>query len=188
MFKKGGMTYQYPRRMGDCMDFRCAFAAAVNYVCTAVNFSFARMRKKYIEDNDELDAEKVEKVAPYYQKTSVVLAGTQIGYLFCSSIFCPFFIPECSSHGFVLGRNQFFFRGAGICRCFCLHCYCTDALLDFYHSCAGIHIIGQAAVHVILLYMVHQFVRQAMEAFHFHRLVRGKKDIGYERNPVQRRS
>ena len=42
---------------------------------------------KYIEDNDELDAEKVEKVAPYYQKTSVVLAGTQIGYLFCSSIF-----------------------------------------------------------------------------------------------------
>lgn len=55
------MTYQYPRRMGDCMDFRCAFAAAVNYVCTAVNFSFARMRKKYIEDNDELDAEKVEK-------------------------------------------------------------------------------------------------------------------------------
>lgn len=81
------MTYQYPRRMGDCMDFRCAFAAAVNYVCTAVNFSFARMRKKYIEDNDELDAEKVEKVAPYYQKTSVVLAGTQIGYLFCSSIF-----------------------------------------------------------------------------------------------------
>ena len=45
------------------------------------------MRKKYIEDNDELDAEKVEKVAPYYQKTSVVLAGTQIGYLFCSSIF-----------------------------------------------------------------------------------------------------
>lgn len=67
--------------------FVALFAAAVNYVCTAVNFSFARMRKKYIEDNDELDAEKVEKVAPYYQKTSVVLAGTQIGYLFCSSIF-----------------------------------------------------------------------------------------------------
>ena len=37
--------------------FVALFAAAVNYVCTAVNFSFARMRKKYIEDNDELDAE-----------------------------------------------------------------------------------------------------------------------------------
>lgn len=188
MFKKGGMTYQYPRRMGDCMDFRCAFAAAVNYVCTAVNFSFARMRKKYIEDNDELDAEKVEKVAPYYQKTSVVLAGTQIGYLFCSSIFALSLYQSVRHMVLFWEETNFFFRGAGICRCFCLHCYCTDALLDFYHSCAGIHIIGQAAVHVILLYMVHQFVRQAMEAFHFHRLVRGKKDIGYERNPVQRRS
>lgn len=104
---------------------------------------------------------------------------------FLQQHFCPFFIPECPSHGFVLGRNQFFFRGAGICRCFCLHCYCTDALLDFYHSCAGIHIIGQAAVHVILLYMVHQFVRQAMEAFHFHRLVRGKKILDMKGIPCR---
>ena len=102
------MTYQYPRRMGDCMDFRCAFAAAVNYVCTAVNFSFARMRKKYIEDNDELDAEKVEKVAPYYQKTSVVLAGTQIGYLFCSSIL-PFLYIRVSVTQFCFGKKQIFF-------------------------------------------------------------------------------
>lgn len=28
MLKKGGMTYQYPRRMGDCMDFRCAFCGS----------------------------------------------------------------------------------------------------------------------------------------------------------------
>lgn len=178
------MTYQYPRRMGDCMDFRCAFAAAVNYVCTAVNFSFARMRKKYIEDNDELDAEKVEKVAPYYQKTSVVLAGTQIGYLFCSSIFA-LSLYQSVRHMVLFWEETNFFRGAGICRCFCLHCYCTDALLDFYHSCAGIHIIGQAAVHVILLYMVHQFVRQAMEAFHFHRLVRGKKILDMKGIPCR---
>lgn len=39
------MTYQYPRRMGDCMDFRCAFAAAVNYVCTAVNFLCANEKE-----------------------------------------------------------------------------------------------------------------------------------------------
>lgn len=57
--------------------------------------------------------------------------------------------------------------------------------MDFYHSCAGIHIIGQAAVHVILLYMVHQFVRQAMEAFHFHRLVRGKKILDMKGIPCR---
>lgn len=50
---------------------------------------------------------------------------------FLQQHFCPFFIPECPSHSFVLGRNKSFSRGAGICRCFCLHCYCTDALLDF---------------------------------------------------------
>lgn len=108
--------------------------------------------------------------------------------IFSAAAFLPFLYIRVSVTQFCFGKKQIFSRGAGICRCFCLHCYCTDALLDFYHSCAGIHITGQAAVHVILLYMVHQFVRQAMEAFHFHRLVRGKKDIGYERNPVQRRS
>ena len=168
--------------------FVALFSAAVNYVCTAVNFSFARMRKKYIEDNDELDAEKVEKVAPYYQKTSVVLAGTQIGYLFCSSIFALSYTRVSVTLVLFWEETKFFFPRCWYMSVFLPTLYCTDALLDFYHSCAGIHIIGQAAVHVILLYMVHQFVRQAMEAFHFHRLVRGKKDIGYERNPVQRRS
>ena len=165
--------------------FVALFAAAVNYVCTVVNFSFARMRKKYIEDNDELDAEKVEKVAPYYQKTSVVLAGTQIGYLFCSSIFA-LSLYQSVRHMVLFWEETNFFSAVLVY--VGVSAYIVIALLDFYHSCAGIHIIGQAAVHVILLYMVHQFVRQAMEAFHFHRLVRGKKDIGYERNPVQRRS
>ncbi len=56
-------------------------------MCTVINFSFARMRKKYIENNDELDAELVKKVAPYYKKTSEVIAGTQIGHVLCSGLF-----------------------------------------------------------------------------------------------------
>ena len=36
-------------------------AGLMNYACTAVNFSFSRMRKKYIEDNNELDAVLVKK-------------------------------------------------------------------------------------------------------------------------------
>lgn len=62
-------------------------SGTVNYICTAVNFSFARMRKKYIEDNDELETEQVKKVAPYYRRTSAVLAGTQIGHILCGGLF-----------------------------------------------------------------------------------------------------
>ena len=56
-------------------------------MCTVINFSFAKMRKKYIENNDELDTELVKKVAPYYKKTSEVIAGTQIGHVLCSGLF-----------------------------------------------------------------------------------------------------
>ena len=43
MFKKGGMTYQYPRRMGDCMDFRCVFLRqpSIMYVLLLI-FLFCR--------------------------------------------------------------------------------------------------------------------------------------------------
>lgn len=62
-------------------------AAACNRLCTITNFSFARMRKKYIEDNDEQDPELVAKVSPYYKETSAVLAGTQLGFLVCAGVY-----------------------------------------------------------------------------------------------------
>ena len=62
-------------------------AAFFNYMCTVINFSFARMRKNYIENNDEMNSELVKKVAPYYKKTSEVIAGTQLGYIVFSGIF-----------------------------------------------------------------------------------------------------
>ena len=62
-------------------------SGVVNYMCTSVNFSFARMRKKYIEDNDELDPEQLKRVAPFYQETSVVLASTQLGHIICAGVF-----------------------------------------------------------------------------------------------------
>lgn len=51
-----------------------------------VNFSFARMRKKYIEDNDEQDPALIEKVAPFYQRTSQIIGGTQVSFVLCSVV------------------------------------------------------------------------------------------------------
>lgn len=51
-----------------------------------VNFSFARMRKKYIEDNDEQDPALIEKVAPFYQCTSQIIGGTQVSFVLCSAV------------------------------------------------------------------------------------------------------
>ena len=62
-------------------------ASFLNYKSTLVNFSFARMRKKYIEDNDEQDPALIEKVAPYYQHTSQVLGGTQLSFVVCGAVF-----------------------------------------------------------------------------------------------------
>lgn len=51
-----------------------------------VNFSFARMRKKYIEDNDEQDPLLIEKVAPFYRRTSQIIGGTQVSFVLCSAM------------------------------------------------------------------------------------------------------
>jgi len=51
-----------------------------------VNFSFARMRKKYIEENDEQDPALIEKVAPFYQRTSQIIGGTQVSFVLCSAV------------------------------------------------------------------------------------------------------
>lgn len=51
-----------------------------------VNFSFARMRKKYIEDNDEQDPALIEKVASFYQRTSQIIGGTQVSFVLCSAV------------------------------------------------------------------------------------------------------
>lgn len=51
-----------------------------------VNFSFARMRKKYIEDNDEQDPALIEKVSPFYQRTSQIIGGTQVSFVLCSAV------------------------------------------------------------------------------------------------------
>lgn len=51
-----------------------------------VKFSFARMRKKYIEDNDEQDPALIEKVAPFYQRTSQIIGGTQVSFVLCSAV------------------------------------------------------------------------------------------------------
>ncbi len=58
----------------------------LNYKNTMVNFSFARMRKKYIEDNDCEDPALIAKVAPHYQRTSQIISGTQLSFVISSAL------------------------------------------------------------------------------------------------------
>ncbi len=58
----------------------------LNYKNTMVNFSFARMRKKYIEDNESEDPALIAKVAPHYQRTSQIISGTQLSFVISSAL------------------------------------------------------------------------------------------------------
>lgn len=69
-----------------------------------VNFSFARMRKKYIEDNDEQDPALIEKVAPFYQRTSQIIGGTQVSFVLCSAVL-GISLLALVSHGLVLSES-----------------------------------------------------------------------------------
>lgn len=72
-------------------------ASFLNYKNTLVNFSFARMRKKYIEDNDEQDPELIRKVAPFYQRTSQILGGTQVAFVLYCGVLPSVFWAWCFS-------------------------------------------------------------------------------------------
>lgn len=52
-----------------------------------MNFAFSRMRREYIENNDDQDPALIAKVLPYYEKTSPVLAGTQIAFVVNGALF-----------------------------------------------------------------------------------------------------
>lgn len=69
-----------------------------------VNFSFARMRKKYIEDNDEQDPALIEKVAPFYQRTSQIIGGTQVSFVLCSAML-GISLLALVSHSLVLSES-----------------------------------------------------------------------------------
>lgn len=69
-----------------------------------VNFSFARMRKKYIEDNDEQDPLLIEKVAPFYQRTSQIIGGTQVSFVLCSAVL-GISLLALVSHSLVLSES-----------------------------------------------------------------------------------
>lgn len=69
-----------------------------------VNFSFARMRKKYIEDNDEQDPALIEKVAPFYQRTSQIIGGTQVSFVLCSAML-GISLLALGSHSLILSES-----------------------------------------------------------------------------------
>lgn len=60
------------------------FLGYVNRICTIANVSFSRMRKNYIDDNEELDSDMVQKVKPFYDKASEVLMSLNLFTLLIS--------------------------------------------------------------------------------------------------------
>lgn len=62
------------------------------------------MRKKYIEDNDEQDPALIEKVAPFYQRTSQIIGGTQVSFVLCSAVL-GISLLALVSHSLVLSES-----------------------------------------------------------------------------------
>lgn len=62
------------------------------------------MRKKYIEDNDEQDPALIEKVAPFYQRTSQIIGGTQVSFVLCSAVL-GISLLALGSHSLILSES-----------------------------------------------------------------------------------
>ena len=54
---------------------------------TRANVSFARMRRKYIEDNEEQDKKLIAKVEGFYHHSYMVLAVTELGDVVAAFVF-----------------------------------------------------------------------------------------------------
>ncbi len=118
-------------------------ASFFNYKNTLVNFSFARMRKKYIEDNDEQDPELIKKVAPFYQRTSQILGGTQVAFVIYCGIFAISLLTMILSAHHILSPLV----GAD-----------WDWVLDLVLAVAGIILVGAYWVVTILYPGTHALV------------------------------
>ncbi|WP_297021762.1 hemolysin family protein [uncultured Dialister sp.] len=108
-----------------------------------MNFSFARMRKKYIEDNDEQDPELIKKVAPFYQRTSQILGGTQVAFVIYCGIFAISLLTMILSAHHILSPLV----GAD-----------WDWVLDLVLAVAGIILVGAYWVVTILYPGTHALV------------------------------
>lgn len=61
--------------------------AAVNYFLMLVRFAFARMRRRYIEDNDEQEPRETDKIRQFYDDPSLVLGSCQLASVICTSCY-----------------------------------------------------------------------------------------------------
>ena len=61
--------------------------AWLGILSTRANISFARMRRKYIEDNEEQDKKLIAKVEGFYHHSYMVLAVTELGAVVAAFVF-----------------------------------------------------------------------------------------------------
>ena len=61
--------------------------AWLGILSTRANVSFARMRRKYIEDNEEQDKKLIAKVEGFYHHSYMVLAVTELGAVVAAFVF-----------------------------------------------------------------------------------------------------
>lgn len=62
-------------------------AAVLNSFCVSVHSAMARVRKDYIEHNDDQDPQLIERVAPYYRHPAYALAGSQLAGMLCAAVY-----------------------------------------------------------------------------------------------------
>ncbi len=71
-------------------------AAALGRFCSIAYASLARVRKNYVENNEDHPDELIEKIAPFYENPSKTLAGVQFAGVLAAAFFV-LFIGEAGS-------------------------------------------------------------------------------------------
>ncbi len=62
-------------------------AAVLNGLCVSVYSAMARVRKDYVDHNDDQDPQLIAKVAPYYRHPAYALAGSQLAGMLCAAVY-----------------------------------------------------------------------------------------------------
>ena len=59
----------------------------LNGLCVSVHSAMARVRKDYVEHNDDQDPQLIEKILPYYRHPAYSLAGSQLAGMLCAAVY-----------------------------------------------------------------------------------------------------
>lgn len=71
--------------------------SVLNCLCVIVYSAVARVRKNYIENNDDQDPELIEKISIFYKHPTHTLAASQLASVFCMALY-TLMLVQCYRH------------------------------------------------------------------------------------------